>query len=119
MNRRGLGYQAEAIARSKLQQEGYLFIESNFTIRGGEIDLIMQCKDEVVFVEVKSLASEKYIKLEQSISVKKRRNLIRTAMIWLARNNYEDQDWRVDFIGIVVDTSGKIIRYVHYQNAIY
>lgn len=47
------GYAWERVALSWYQQRGYRALEKNFTIRGGEIDLIVENDEEVVFVEVK------------------------------------------------------------------
>lgn len=118
MNKRTQGYIAEDLVKEYLSNHGYRFRESNYTIRGGEIDLIMEDGDEVVFVEVKSLQSEKYIQLEESISNSKRRSLIRTAKIWLHKHKLDQVDWRIDFVGLVIN-KGEVERFVHYKNAIY
>ena len=47
------GEQAEKDAKQYLQQQGLIFIEQNFHCRRGEIDLVMQDGEEIVFVEVK------------------------------------------------------------------
>lgn len=47
------GKQGEKIVCQLYEQEGYLCIDQNFTIPWGEIDLIMEKWEEVVFVEVK------------------------------------------------------------------
>lgn len=48
-------YQSELIALLFLEWLGYHTIEKNYTIRGGEIDLIMSYQTKVVFVEVKCI----------------------------------------------------------------
>ncbi len=52
-----LGYLGESIARQYLEKKGYKCLEQNFCIKGGEIDLIMQDKETLVFVEVKTKES--------------------------------------------------------------
>ena len=47
------GKYGEDIARNYLEGKGWEFIEANFEIDIGEIDLIMGDKDWLVFVEVK------------------------------------------------------------------
>ncbi len=47
------GYQWEELARSRYETKGYTLLKRNFTIRWGEIDLIVENEKEVVFVEVK------------------------------------------------------------------
>lgn len=47
------GKQGEALVRQLYEQEGYCCVDQNFTFPWGEIDLIMERDDELVFVEVK------------------------------------------------------------------
>ena len=42
MNRRAQGSAAEEVAMRYLEQKGYKTLARNYTIRGGEIDLIMR-----------------------------------------------------------------------------
>lgn len=46
-------YLAEQLVRDDYIQKWWKLLEENWTIRGWEIDLIMQSLDEIVFVEVK------------------------------------------------------------------
>ncbi len=48
------GYLGEQLAADYLQSQGYRILAQNFTIRGGEIDLIVQNSQETLLVEVKS-----------------------------------------------------------------
>ena len=49
-----LGNQGELLAKKHLQNKGYTFLEKNYRTKFGEIDLIFQSKNTVVFVEVKT-----------------------------------------------------------------
>ncbi|MFQ5493048.1 MAG: YraN family protein [Candidatus Dojkabacteria bacterium] len=118
MNKRKRGKQIEGKVASYLRSAGYQIIERNFTIRGGEIDIIAREQSELVFVEVKSLKNENYIRLEQTITSKKRQTLIKTCRVWMMRNEMQDADWRIDFVGVVA-SSGSIDKLKHIKNAIY
>ncbi len=48
-----IGYEWEKIVRSYYEKKWYRYITSNFTIRGGEIDLIFTTQTTIIFVEVK------------------------------------------------------------------
>lgn len=71
------GKLGEQLAQERYLARGYQLKAKNFTIRGGEIDLIMQKADELVFVEVKVvdgiqdwtsyLSARKFQALERSI----------------------------------------------------
>jgi len=49
-----LGDQGEVAARRLLENKGYRFLTGNFRTKFGEIDLIFQDREELVFVEVKA-----------------------------------------------------------------
>lgn len=53
MYRKQTWYRGEDIALEYYRHLGYQLVEKNFTIRGGEIDLILQDKKTLLFVEVK------------------------------------------------------------------
>ena len=48
------GQEGEYLAKCYLERKGYIFIRTNYWTKHGEIDLIMQDKDDLVFVEVKT-----------------------------------------------------------------
>ena len=53
MDRRQKGYAGEELVLKNYLARGYDHLVSNFTIRGGEIDIIVENDDTTVFVEVK------------------------------------------------------------------
>lgn len=53
MNKRKIGYAGETLVLEHYIAEWYTHIMSNFTVRGGEIDLIVENNETTVFVEVK------------------------------------------------------------------
>lgn len=56
---RSRGNEGEAVARRVLERAGYFVIMNNFSVRGGEIDIVARAPDGcVVFVEVKLRARE-------------------------------------------------------------
>lgn len=119
LNKRLQGKVFEELTAKYLTKRGFSIIQKNFTIHGGEIDLITKYKNLIVFVEVKSLRSEQFIKLEETITRKKQRTLIKACQIWLYNNHLENINWRIDFLGVVKDKDGKINRLQHLVGAIY
>ena len=102
-NKRTKGTHFEQVTLDYLESTGFKFIQSNFTIPGGEIDLVMRDGEFIVFVEVKSLDENSEFSIYESITKKKKRFLKRAINAWLLRNNCMDAIWRVDFIGITGD----------------
>jgi putative endonuclease len=115
--KRELGNAAEDRAVKFLLSQNYQLITRNFFYRTGEIDVITydQLHCQIVFVEVKSLKNEDYISITQTISQAKKRKIIKTCLYWLQKHGKINHDWRIDFIGIVLDNSNV----VHIQSAIY
>lgn len=119
LNKRQYGYDIESHVSEYLVQKDFKIIEMNYTIKGGEIDIIAKDKNTNVFIEVKSLRNEDYIRLEQTISAQKRKALIRTSQVWLKKHSLENSDWRIDFVGVLVDIQGQIQEIRHVLGAIY
>lgn len=88
------GAKAEAQALSVLEAQGYVLIQKNFRIKGGEIDLIMldQVAKALVFVEVRS-AHSKSPWLRHTVSPAKRQRL------WRAMRSF-DQRFGKKFRGL-------------------
>ena len=86
MTRKEFGERGEYLARLFLEKKGYLFIRSNYVIKGGEIDLIMQENDEIVFLEVKTrtVASAKaFGRGADAVNAEKIKRIRRTARQFL------------------------------------
>lgn len=85
MSRRA-GLAAEQRARAELERHGLRLLESNFSSRHGELDLIMQDGESLVFVEVRMRRADGHGSAEASITATKRQRLVRTAALWLQRH---------------------------------
>lgn len=78
------GSAAEAIAVSLLGDAGLKVIARNYSCRHGEIDIIARDGGTLVFVEVRSRASDAYGGAAASITAAKRERLLKTARHYLA-----------------------------------
>ncbi len=78
------GEQAEALAADFLRGKGLRIAARNYRSRYGEIDLIAREGATVVFVEVRSRASDAYGGAAASITAAKREKLLKTARHYLA-----------------------------------
>jgi putative endonuclease len=67
-----------------LQQHGLKLIARNYRCRFGEIDLLMQDGETLVFVEVRMRSSTDFGGAAASIDARKQAKLIRTAQHYLA-----------------------------------
>ncbi|PJD94157.1 MAG: YraN family protein [Legionella sp.] len=85
------GTKAECIARDYLLSQGLQWRTSNYRSRMGEIDLIMQQGDYVVFVEVRARRSSTYGGAIESITPTKRQKIIKTAVLYLQQYKLYDR----------------------------
>jgi len=81
---RASGAVFEQRARVELERAGLRLLASNYTTRHGEIDLVMQHGDTVVFVEVRHRLRAGHGDAATSVTRGKQDKLIRTAQLWLA-----------------------------------
>lgn len=84
-SKKELGNQAEQLACAYLKQQGLLFIKANFSVRLGEIDLIMRdaVNDTLVFVEVRYRKNSDYGGAAASVTPRKQQKIIKTAAFYL------------------------------------
>lgn len=84
-DKQGIGSQAEEDALQFLLRNGLDFLDRNYRCRFGEIDLIMQDGDELVFVEVRKRKNMDFGGAAQSVSYAKQSRLIKTAKHFLMK----------------------------------
>src|SRR5450830_1553485 len=79
------GAEAEQIALKWLCRQGLTEVQRNFRCRGGEIDLIMQDRATLVFVEVRRRTRATHGDAAASVTRTKQRRLIIAAQLFLQR----------------------------------
>lgn len=116
---RNKGRLGENMAKSFLERKTYKFVEANFLMRGGEIDLIMTDGDFLVFVEVKLKIGQDFGSPEEMINKKKIGLIKKTAQMFLMERPKIDKDYkkyRIDAVCIELNKNKTINRIKHYQN---
>ncbi|MFS8130988.1 MAG: YraN family protein [Candidatus Dojkabacteria bacterium] len=98
---RAKGRISEDLALNYLQNKGYKLLERNFTVKGGEIDIIMKFDGFIVFVEVKSIYALSEYSIYNALSRKKKLFLKKTIDKWLLKNNLKNTPWRLDEIAMI------------------
>lgn len=81
---RGFGQHSETLVADYLASQGYRILARQFTIRGGEIDIVAERDEAVAFIEVK--ARPTHAEGMEAIGEGKRRRVARAASVWLSRN---------------------------------
>jgi len=93
------GKQAENIACEHLIKNGLKLIDKNFNSRYGEIDLIMQHKNTLVFVEVRYRKNADYGGAKASITPGKQSKVRKTALYYMQLKGREFES-RIDVVAI-------------------
>ncbi len=79
----------EDTACSFLKKNKYKIVERNFRCPFGEVDIIAQKGEDLIFAEVKTRASEKFGTPSEAVTYYKKQNLIKTAKYYLMKNPTE------------------------------
>jgi putative endonuclease len=112
-----LGQWGEKLAADYLEQRGYTCRAKNVRIGAKEIDLVMERDDLIVFVEVKTRATDSFGLPEASLGTSKRQHLIEAAWGYLEQVDRLQSAWRYDVIAIEVTKAREVIRLDHYPAA--
>ena len=94
-----LGQWAEQQALKRLQAQGFTLIVANYHCRYGEIDLIVQKDQELIFVEVKARSVTQYAQSCETISLSKQKKIMKSALCFLnAEPQFQEFYCRFDVI---------------------
>ena len=119
MNNKELGARGEYLAKLFLEQKGFLFIRANYRTKHGEIDLVMQENDEIVFVEVKTRtfqSAQEYGRGKDRIDREKVLHLFRSARAFCREETKLTKGLtpRFDVVEIYLDApDSKTVRVLH------
>ncbi len=95
-----IGKKGEDLACEFLKKQGFRIIDRNFHSRYGEIDIIAENEQYIIFVEVKLRKSTNSLVLAQeSVDLSKQKKILKTACEYLQKNISEKQP-RFDVIAI-------------------
>jgi putative endonuclease len=100
--RRLLGQAGEALAADTLTEQGYTILTRNYRTPYGEIDLIAQHGDTLVFVEVKLRRSGVFGPPQAAVTIAKQRHLRLAAQYYLIQKRATDTKVRFDVVAITL-----------------
>lgn len=114
-NSRDIGDIGEDYVCGYLKENGYEILERNFTVRGGEIDIIASQGNKIAFVEVKTRKVGALTTGESAITYTKKQRLIKTAKVYLAKRNIK-AFCRFD-VAVVHHDGGNVVFFKYYKSA--
>ena len=110
-----LGKLAELKACEYLKKKRYKLLDTNYSSRFGEIDLIMQKGQYICFIEVKMRNERSIAAPAEFVDYRKQQKIITTAEIYLANHDVNLQP-RFDVIEVYTENNNiKLIK--HLENA--
>ncbi len=115
---RGLGAWGEETAARFLTDKGYRILDRNWHAPHGELDIVAQDGETLVFVEVKARRRHDFGRPEEAITPAKQRKLRETAWAYLQVHDLVEADFRFDVVALDQARSGEVSRLEHYVNAI-
>ena len=101
--RLALGKYGEQLACEELARRGYHVLATGYRTKSGELDIVAQDKEYLVFVEVKARQGGSFGDPEEAVTLQKQRKLVWMATDYLARNGLSDVPCRFDVVGIDTD----------------
>lgn len=96
------GRTGEELAASFLTAKGLRVVEKNFRCQAGEIDLICQAGELLVFVEVKTRSGTLFGTPGQAVNRTKVGRMVRAASAYLTREDLWSRSCRFDLVAIVL-----------------
>ena len=116
--RRDLGAFGERVAAAHLEATGYRIRERNFRTREGEIDIIAERGETLVFVEVRTRRGDALGTAAESVTASKAARIIATAQAYAQAAENCPADQRIDVIALSLAADGRVLSLEHIEGAI-
>ena len=101
-----IGSYGERVAAAYLRRHGYRVLTRNYRTTRGEIDLVCRCGNVLVFVEVRTRASDDYGRPGETIDAAKQEALRYAAGRYLQLLNSQGILHRFDAVEVMLKTGG-------------
>ncbi len=98
-----IGKNGEEMAKQYLINKEYKIIQTNFRCYFGEIDIIAQKDNSLIFVEVKARTNQKYGLPAQSITQQKKKHIRKTIEYYLLCKKIRNVLIQIDVIEIYLE----------------
>jgi len=115
--RRHLGAFGERVAAAHLEAKGYRIRARNFRCREGEIDIVAEDGDCLVFVEVRTRRGDAFGTPAESVTAAKERRLLTVAKAYLQEHPDIPANQRIDVIAVEL-SRGRLLAVQHIEGAI-
>jgi len=106
-----IGKNGEKLAIQFLKNKGFKIITKNYYTKFGEIDIIAEKKDLLIFIEVKTRHTDKFGSPQESITKTKKQKIYLSIKTYLSKNKVNKQI-RFDVIGIKIKRNKAYINHI-------
>ena len=115
MDKKELGNKGESFAAEYYRKLGYSIASRNYSCRGGEIDIIAENEEYIIFVEVKTRSENALYQPSEAVDFNKQKRLTIAATKYLAETESEKQP-QFDIFEVYT-TNGRIFKVRRIENA--
>lgn len=114
-NKQNHGRFGELVTAEYLREQGYIIVKKNYRDRFGEIDIIAENRDTLVFVEVKTRSEDAWFSGREAVDFYKQKRIVMTANAF-AQRIHLDLPFRFDVSEVTLfrDNEGKLSYRIHY-----
>jgi putative endonuclease len=106
------GKKGEELAAAHLAEAGYRIIERNYRCFFGEIDIVAEEGEILVFVEVKSRRSDAYGVPQLAVGREKQKKISRIALHYLSEHRLNHRPARFDVVAVKLLPAGHRIELI-------
>ena len=123
-----IGKIGEKIAQFYLKDKGFLILETNFTCKLGEIDIICVKDNKLIFIEVKTKSVSLFKEIEDNtfmpekrISHEKKKKILKAIRNYLNYNKIDESKTNIEISAIIVFLNDfeKKAKIKFYENILY
>ena len=103
-------------AERHLVAQGMVVLDRNWRCPIGELDIVMEQGDTLIFVEVRTRRGQRYGSPEESVTPNKQARLIELAHSYIQHVQPSHPQWRIDIAAVQLDQKPPQIN--HIENAV-
>ncbi len=116
--RQKIGKEGETKAIDFLKNNGYQILETNYKTKFGEIDIIAEENNEIVFIEVKTRTNNSFGVPQLAVNSRKQNKLTKTALHYIKIKNIYNKNFRFDVVA-QINNHIELIKNAFYCNSKY
>lgn len=110
------GKAGEQLCASYFEKLGYKIVVCNYHSRYGEIDVIAENEEFLVFAEVKTRNNKSIAEAREAVTPSKQRKIMLTALDYISKHS-TDKQIRFDVFEVLISENGRIYKFRNTENA--